>query len=151
MVENELPFTIVKNGQQCEIESLLDPHLDLFLGVSEFETEVRENGIIQNCTKETYIGGRQMKDFGPCFIGLLVALKAVNSGASLMGRVRYYTFSQIRTDLPPEMSVKVTHYRIPSHYEMNGLVPLQRIRRKIVDSVYQRLNGKRRKPGESNG
>lgn len=146
LVENELPFTLVKNGQQYEVESLLDPQLDLFLGVSEFETDVREGGVIPNCTNEIYIGGRKMRDFGPCFIGLLIRLDA-SYGVSLMHRVKCYTFSQIRTTLEPGMPVKVTHYRIPSHYEMNGLVPLQRIRRKIVDSVYQRLNGRRRRPG----
>jgi len=149
LVENELPFTLVKNGRHYEIDSLLDTHLDLFLGMSEFETEVGEDGIIPNRTREAYIGGRKMKDFGPCFIGLLIGLEVVKTGVSLMDRVRYYTFSQIRTvGLAPGLSVKATHYRIPSHYEMNGLVPLQRIRRRIVDSVYQRLNGKRRTPGE---
>lgn len=151
LVENELPFVITKGGKQYEIESLLDPKLDLFLGVSEFVTEVRENGVIPNHTKETYIGGREMKDFGPCFIGLLIGLENATNGICLMDRVRHYTFSQIRTGLPPGMSVRVKHYRIPSHYEMNGLVPLQRIRRRVVDSVFQRLNGRRRKPGENNG
>jgi len=40
--------------------------------------------------------------------------------------------------------VTVSHFRIPSHYELGSLVYLQRIRRQIVDSVYFRLNNKKR-------
>ena len=144
LVENELPFLLNRNGKEVEVESLLDSNLDLFLGISEFEAVVDEQGYIPNHTVETYVGSRKLRDFGPCFIGLLTGLEGVQ-GESLYDLVEYYSFSQIKLrDAPSGLPVKVTHYRIPSHYEMNGLVPLQRVRRRIVDSVYQRLHGHRR-------
>jgi hypothetical protein len=145
LVENELPFFLNRNGKEVEVETLLDSNLDLFLGVSEFEAIVDEQGFVSNRTAESYVGGRKLRDFGPCFIGLLTGVEDVQAGNSLYDQVEYYSFSQIKLkDVPPGLSVKVTHYRIPSHYEMNGLVPLQRVRRRIVDSVYQRLHGCKR-------
>jgi hypothetical protein len=143
LIENALP--IMHRGQ--EICSLLDPNLGLFLGVSEFNATVRGDGIIPNNTIETYTGGRKLKFFGPCFIGMLIDVVDRDSGKSIRNSVKNYTFVQIRMsgDITPGTPVKVTHFRIPSHYEMGGLVYLQRIRRKIVDSVYFRINGVKRK------
>ena len=147
LIENALPFDIVKHGVKIEVLSLQDPYLDLFLGISNFSELVGSNLIVPNKTSEIYIGGRQMRNFGRCFIGLLCDVES-DDGISLMSNVDHYTFSHIKMkDIEPGTQVHVTHLRIPSHYEMNGLVPLQRIRRRIVDSVYQRLHGKRRVVG----
>jgi hypothetical protein len=35
---------------------------------------------------------------------------------------------------------------MPSHYEMNGMVLLQKLRRKIVDKVYFKIHKKKRLP-----
>lgn len=147
LVENSLPFEVYSEGKIVEIYSLQDPRLDLFTGLSEFEADVLPDGSIPNCTKEAYIGGRKRKDFGPCFIGQLIDVRAIDIDQSLLEFVEFYTFSQIkmREDIPPGLRVKVRHFRIPSHYEMHGLVHLQRIRRRIVDSVYFKLHKKRRK------
>jgi hypothetical protein len=144
LVRNAMPFTIRKFGYNYEIYSLLDPGLDLFLGVSTFEARIGDGGLIPNRTPENYVGGREYQDHGPCFIGWLCELVDHNDD-SLMDHVVRYTFSHIKMrGVPQGTRVKVTHLRIPSHYEMNGMVQLQRIRRRIVDSVYQRLHGKRR-------
>lgn len=150
LVENSLPIEVYNEGKVVEVYSLQDPRLDLFTGLSEFEAYVQPDGSIPNCTKEVYIGGRKRKDFGPCFIGQLIDVRVHETDSSILDFVEFYTFSQIRMkeDVPPGLKVKVRHFRIPSHYEMHGLVHLQRIRRKIVDSVYQRLNGKRRVVGK---
>jgi hypothetical protein len=145
LVENSLPFNIHKFGRTIEVYSLLDPYLDLFLGMSTFTSAVRPSGLVPNNTTETYVGGREKKNHGPCFIGLLCDAKV--DGRSIMDKVEHYTFSHLKLwNVAPGTKVEVTHMRMPSHYEMNGLVQLQRIRRRIVDSVYQRLNGKRRTP-----
>lgn len=146
LVENNLPLTVIRAGVEYEAYTLRDPVLNLFLGVSEFESVVKANGLIPNMTVETYSGGRQMKDFGRCFIGKLLDVVDIKSGISLNDKVLGYTFVDIRVDtcVPEGTEVKVNHLRIPSHYEMLGMVSLQRIRRKIVDSVYLKLYGKKR-------
>lgn len=144
LMVDELPVQVVYEGKMCDVYALQDPRLDLFTGYSEFDAYVKPDGTIPNLTQEVYIGNRKGNDRGPCFIGKLLDIISNDTHESLLPGVEYYTFSQIKTNLPPGLFVKVKHFRIPSHYEMNGLVYLQRIRRKIVDSVYQRLNGKKR-------
>ena len=151
LVENALPFTILRGGQEAEICSLLDPNLNLFLGISEFDATVRSDNVVPNNTIETYTGGRQLKFFGPCFIGLLIDVVDKKNGESLRNKVKTYSFMQISMsdDVFIGTAIKVTHFRIASHYELGPMVNLQRIRRKIVDSVYYKLNHEKRKINET--
>lgn len=143
LIENRLPLHIVDDdGNLTEIFSLLDPALNLFLGMSEYEAYVRESGLISNNTYEIFVGA---KCNGPCFIGHLCDVQD-GDGNSLLSEVEYYTFSNIKmkSTVPQNTPVKVIHFRIPPHYEMYSLVNLQRVRRKIVDSIYKRLHGEAR-------
>jgi len=147
IVEDSLPLKVTHQGEVVEVYSLQDPRLDLFTGLSEFESFVKPDGTIPNMTKEFYVGGRLMKHSNRCFLGKLIDVRAVDIDQSLLSFVDFYTFSQIKMsdEIPIGTRVTVRHFRIPSHYEMHGLVYLQRIRRKIVDSVHMRLHGTRRK------
>lgn len=151
LVENALPFSISRGNNTAEICSLLDPNLNLFLGVSEFEATVTNGGIIPNNTTETYIGGREFKFFGPCFIGMVIEIKDRNTNELLTNKVKSYSFMQIIIDdsVPVGTPVNVQHFRIASHYELGPMVNLQRTRRKIVDSVYFRLHKQKRKINEA--
>jgi hypothetical protein len=145
LLENYLPFTMEKGGKKIDIVSLTAPELSLFTGISKYDSKVGSDGCIPNETKEEYIGGRKYKNHGPCFIGKLISVTNKSTGESLMENVAEYTFSKIVTkDLEPGTPVEVTHFRIPSHYEMKGMVFLQRIRRLLVDSIYFRLHKKKR-------
>lgn len=143
IVENHLPFSIYKNGSLKEIFSLQDPNLNLFLGVSEFNAIVTNNSIIPNNTIETY---NELKKSSPCFIGYLIDVIDLNTDKSIKNKVLNYSFVDIKMHrkIEPGTKVAVTHLRIPPHYEMMGMVNLQRIRRKIVDSVYFKINGVKR-------
>ena len=141
LIENKLPFHIDKGIEgDSEVYSLLDPSLNLFLGMSEYQAHVRESGLITNNTHEIFVGA---KCNGPCFIGLLCDITD-DDGNSLLPDVEYYTFSNIKmkSTVPENTLVKVVHFRIPPHYEMYSLVNLQRTRKRIVDSIYKRLHGK---------
>lgn len=140
LVEQSLPCVIVKNEIEYNICSLLDPHLDLFTGISSYVSSVKADLTIPNGTIETYNGKR-------CFIGKIIDVILMDSKVSIKHLVKEYSFSKIslQTDFAHASApVRVEHFRIPAHYEIGSLVHLQRIRRKIVDSVYFRLNGKRR-------
>ena len=148
LVENHMPFTIIKRGEEIDIVDLTSPDLALFNGISEFEAEVRSNGTIPNRTKEEYIGGRNYKNYGPCFLGKIIDIIDMNTGESIKSKMLEFSFSQIKMDsVEPGTPVKVTHFRILSHYEMDSLVFLQRTRRDIVDSVHFRMNNEKRKVG----
>jgi len=146
LLRDMMPLTVTKGGEEFDIISLTDPNLCLFTGISKFEAEINKNHIIPNNTIETYTGGRKFKNMGSCFIGLLIDVKDINTGKSLLDDVVEYNFAQIKmkNDIPINTKVEVTHFRMIPHYEMGNLVHLQRIRRKIVDSVYFRIHGKKR-------
>ena len=152
LIENYLPITIQKNSETQDILSLTDPRLSLFLGKSTFNATVDGQRIIPNNTIETYVGGRKFTNYGPCFIGRLIDVIDNRTNNSIIDSVKEYNFIQIMMDQTVETNIPVTvsHFRIPSHYELGSLVYLQRIRRQIVDSVYFRLNNKKR-PLKSDG
>lgn len=147
LIENALPFTIEKRGEKMDIISISDPYLGLFTGKSVFEAVVKENGSIPNNTVETYTGSRNYKMFGSCFLGKLIDVVDKSTGKSVMDSIKGHSFVQIESCLPPGTVVTVSHYRIPAHYEMGSMVFLQRIRRHIVDKVYFKIHGKKRKVG----
>jgi hypothetical protein len=147
LIENFLPFEIKKDGQYVEIVDLTDPYLGLFLGKSVFKGLVKNNYKVYNETQERYIGGKLFKDYGPCFIGKLLNIVNSKTEESYLKDVKSYNFAEISlSNVEPGTEVIVSHFRIPSHYEMGALVFLQRIRRHLVDKIFLRLNQKKRIP-----
>lgn len=143
LILDYMPFEIVKGKNKYNIIDPCNPELSLFLGISTYTTVVEKNGTIPNKTIENYIGGKQIKDYGSCFIGKLISVSS--EGEDITDKVVYYTFNEIKIDAPLGTNVEVKHFRIASHYEMHSLVFLQRIRRAIVDKVYFILNKEKRK------
>ena len=146
LIENSLPFKILRQGREHTIYDITDPRLNIFHGSSIFEAVIPENRIIKNGTKERYIGGREQKDYGSNLIGLLDDVVDVENEKSYIDEVVSYTFSSIQMskNVSVGTKVKVHHLSIPAHYEIKGLVQLQRIRSKVVDSVYRRKFGEQR-------
>jgi len=132
-----IPFNYFKNNKEQTICSVLDKDLNLFWGVSEFETEVNNKNIIPNKTKELYIGGNDMKNYGPCYFGEILNITDLSTNLSITDQVQHTTFSKIVMNkcVEPGTKVYVKHHRIPSHYELGSLVTLQRLRKIIVDNV----------------
>lgn len=145
LVRNYLPFSLIKKDKTIDIVDVLDPELGLFEGISEYEAVVNDKNVVPNMTKEVYVGGREYKNYGSCFIGELIDIQN-ESGLSLVGEVTEYSFAaiQMSNKVEPGTKVKVKHYRILPHYEINSLVFLQRIRKAIVEKVHLRLNKKKR-------
>jgi hypothetical protein len=148
-LEDALPFEIKKDGELKEIVSISDPELNLFAGVSEFTATVKNNGSIPNNTIETYTGGREFTSFGAYFLGKLVSVTDKKTGRCLMNQVTSHTFGRIDSTIKPETEVVVKHLRVPPHYELGGMVFLQRIRRSLVDKIYYRIYGAPRPVGQT--
>lgn len=145
LLESKMPLTYTKNNKLYKITSLLDPELSLFDGISTFESEVSSKLEVKNETKEFYIGGRTGFYSRPFYIGKLLDVIDLSSKSSILFDVQEYTFSKIKfKTLNPGTKVEVTHLRVPPHYQMGGMVYLNRIRRKIVDKVYLTLHGEKR-------
>lgn len=145
LLESKIPFSFTKNGKLFKIESLLSPELSLFDGISTFDAEVTLKGEVKNETKEFYIGGRTGFYARPFYIGKLLDIINLDTKTSILNDVNEYSFSKIKLKTTPlNTKVQVTHLRVPPHYQMGGMVYLNRIRRKIVDKVYLTLHGIKR-------
>jgi hypothetical protein len=148
LLEASLPHTFVKNGKRYDITTLLDKNLCIFDGESTFITTVTGDHEIENKTEELYVGGRKGFYCRPFYIGKLLDVQALPSGDSLLSSVQEYTFFKVQ--MGPAVAigtqVRVRHLRIPPHYQMGGMVYLNRIRRKIVDRIFFVMNGKKREP-----
>lgn len=134
LLEESMPFSYKKNNKQIQIESLLDENLNLFEGISSFEATVTDTLSIKNGTTEFYIGGRKGSIAKPYYIGKLLSVNEKTSKTSLLDKVTEYSFSKIKMkDIVPGTEVIVTHLRVPPHYQMGGMVYVNRVRKKIVD------------------
>ncbi len=134
LLEDSFPFCYKKGGKVYRIDSLLDPNLNIFDGISVFDAIVNNKLEIKNNTKEFYIGGRKASYSKPFYIGKLLNVINKNTREPLINNVINYGFSRIRMrDIVPDTEVSVTHLRVPPHYQMGGMVYINRIRKKIVD------------------
>lgn len=134
LLEEALPFYFKKNNKQFKVTSLLDPNLNLFDGISSFDATVNEKLCVKNNTQEFYIGGRKATVTKPFFIGKILNVVDKNTKAILIDNVVEYSFLKIKfRDIVPGTEVIVTHLRAPPHYQMGGMVYVNRIRKKIVD------------------
>jgi len=141
LLENDLPFTYKKANKTYKVESLLDTGLNLFDGISTFDSIVTDKSEIKNETKEFYIGGRKATYSKPYYIGKLLNVIDTNSKSSIIKNVTSYSFSRIKLkEVDPGTLVTVTHLRVPPHYQMGGMVHVNRIRKKIVDRATSVMN-----------
>lgn len=148
LLEQSLPFKFVKNGKHYEIKTLLDPSLCIFPGESVYTTDVM-NDVIENKTEELYVGARKGFYCKSYYIGKLLEVTIDGTGEDVTKNVSDYTFFRInmkKGSVPSGTRVRVRHLRVPPHYQMGGMVHLNRIRRNIVDKVFLTLNGKKREP-----
>jgi hypothetical protein len=138
LLEQSLPFTFTKNKKLYRITSLLDPNLSLFDGISTFEATITPQLTIKNGTTEFYIGGRKAHLTQPYYIGKLLNVIDIQTKRSLIDQVVQYTFSVIKMQqVQSGQKVIVTHLRIPPHYQMGGMVYVNRIRHKIIERAQQ--------------
>jgi len=134
LLEESLPFFITKHRKLYKIDSVLDESLCLFDGISIFDGVVTDKLSIKNGTKEFYIGGRKATYAKPFYIGKLLNVIETKTKNTLIHLVKEYSFSRIRMQgIAPGTLVTVTHLRVPPHYQMGGMVYVNRVRKKIVD------------------
>lgn len=133
-LENSLPFLISKNKKMYKISSLTDSHLGLFDGISYFESTISNNLEIKNNTQEFYIGNRKGSYAKPYYIGKLLSVINKETGIPIINNVVEYTFNKIKMkNVDPGTPVLVSHLRVFPHYQMGGMVYVNRIRKKIID------------------
>jgi hypothetical protein len=147
ILEHKLPVEYISRGEKHIISSLMDKKLSIFSGISKFKASVDEKREIANNTQEIYVGGRKASYCRPYYMGKIIDITNVDTDSSIFKSIKEYSFSKIKMsdDVDPGVNVLVEHMYIPPHYQMGGMVYLNRIRRSIVDKVYYRIHGRKRK------
>jgi len=134
LLEKSMPFSFKKGNKEYLVESLLDDNLNLFDGISVFDGIVSDKLEIKNATKEFYVGGRKGTIAKPYYIGKLLSINEKITKAPLIDNVTEYSFSKINLkDIAPGTAIIVTHLRQVPHYQMGGMVYVNRVRKKIID------------------
>jgi hypothetical protein len=137
LLEESIPFSYRKGNNNCIVDSLLNDNLNIFDGISSFEEIVTDKLVVKNSTKEFYIGGRKGSIAEPFYIGKLLEIIDKNSNKSIIDNVIDYSFSKIKlVNVKPGTEVIVSHLRIPPHYQIGGMVYLNRARKQISDKVF---------------
>ena len=136
LLEKDLPFFITKNKKKIKIDSLLNEHLCLFDGISNYTSIISEALTIPNETIEFYIGGRQGAYAKPYYLGKLLDVINLNDNQSILCSVKKYSFNKIYLqNIDPGIPVKVIHLRIPPHYQMGGMVYVNRVLKLLVEEI----------------
>lgn len=134
LLEASFPFSIKKGNKRFRIDNLLNEHLCIFDGISVFNSIVTDKIEIKNDTTEFYIGGRKASYTQPYYIGKLLNIVHGDTKEPLLHLVKEYSFSRIKLkDIEAATPVIVTHLRIPPHYQMGGMVYVNRVRKKIIE------------------
>jgi hypothetical protein len=137
LLEDAFPLFVSKNKKMYNITSLLDENLCLFNGISIFESIVLSNLEIKNNTQEFYIGNRKGTYAKPYYIGKLLSVIDNNSKEPIINNVVEYTFNKIKLkNISAGTPVTVTHLRVAPHYQMGGMVYVNRIRKKIIERAH---------------
>lgn len=143
LLEESFPFNIKKGNKLYKIDNLLDDNLNLFGGISVFDAIVNDKLEIKNNTQEYYIGGRKASYAKPFYLGKILSILEKKSSELLTQKITEYSFSKIKLkEVNPGTEVIVTHLRIPPHYQMGGMVYVNRVRKKIVDRAKFIINKK---------
>lgn len=141
LLDESIPFLIKKGNKRYRIDSLLSEHLCVFAGISVFDGIVSDKLDMKNGTKEFYIGGRKASYTQPYYIGKLLNVMHQETKEPLLHLVKEYSFSRIKFhDIKADTPVIVTHLRIPPHYQMGGMVYVNRARKKIIERTQLLLN-----------
>jgi len=111
VVESKLPIVVFIKGIQIKVEDLLDDNLNI--------------------------------DKSSHFIGKIISIKDSNNN-DLSELIDSYSFSNIKMNnselLKPGMDITVEYYSLRPSYTMGSLIHLQRLKKKITDSVNRKIS-----------
>jgi hypothetical protein len=138
-LEKKLPYVIFKKKKPITVDNLLHEQLSIFTKIASFDGVVDEKLTVVNNTSDYYTSNRSVKS-APLYIGKLLSIDDVNNN-SLINHVVDYTFHGVKLqNIPPYTRVTVSHLAIPPHYQMGGLVYLNRLRQEIAETLKNEKN-----------
>lgn len=134
ILEAKLPFSYIHKKEEIIVKSLLD--LNIFDGISNFNSIIPDSLEIKNGTKEYYIGSRKAYYTRNFYIGKILEIIDIDSKISLINNIDYYTFLKIKfKDVKPGLKISISHLRVPPHYQIKGMSYINRALKDIKDNI----------------
>jgi len=143
VVESKLPIVVFIKGIQIKVEDLLDDNLNIFDSKRKFVNFLDYNLIIKKKSQIRIDNGNEIEDKSSHFIGKIISIKDSNNN-DLSELIDSYSFSNIKMNnselLKPGMDITVEYYSLRPSYTMGSLIHLQRLKKKITDSVNRKIS-----------
>ena len=143
LINDILPLTVYSKGDEIYIDNPLDERLHLYNGIREFNSFIDANLQIKKRMQNKIVNDVSVPDNEDSFLGMLVSVKDTN-GNDLINYVDAHTFTSIKMlnceEAIPGTDVFVKYYSIQASYTLGSMIHLQRIKRKIKDSIIRKLD-----------
>lgn len=135
LLELEFPLYVQNNNRSFKVESLLDDNLNIFDGISTFYADVDSNGVIHNNTLDMHVNKDKITKF---FIGKVLSVTNTKTKECLDNNIDSYSFEKIKTNLPPNTNVTVSHLRLIPSYGLGIMSHINREKNMIKKSFDDR-------------
>ena len=138
IIISKLPIIVFIKGIQIKINDLLDDRLNIFNGKRKFTSFMDHNLIIKKVSQFRIDDGIEIEDNSDNFIGKIS--KIINSkGEDVSHLIDSYSFSNIKMQnsefLKPAEDITVEYYSLRPSYTLGILIHIQRIKKRISDSI----------------
>lgn len=138
IIKSKFPIIVFIKSIQIKIDSLLDGRLNIFDGKRKFINFLDHNLIVKKRCQFRIDNDICVKDQSDHFIGKITSITN-SKGDDVSHFIDSYSFSNIKMCnsefIKPAEDIIVEYYSLKPSYTMGPLIHLQRIKRKISDSI----------------
>ncbi len=142
IMKHKLPISIFSKGEHVYIDNPLDKRLNLFEGIRQFTNFIDHNLILKKKDRYSVQPGGLIEDSSKHFIGKLISIEDMH-GNNLIDCIDYYNFISIKFEYTDKIKVGddviAKYYSILPSYTIGSMVHMQRIKKRIKDSVHKKL------------
>jgi len=142
IIESKLPIVVFMKGVQVKIEDVLDSRLHIFNGRRKFTNFLDHNLIVKKRSQIRIENGVEIEDKSNHFIGKIISITD-SKGNDIKHLIDSYSFSNIKMRsseyLKPAEDITIEYYSLKPSYTMGSMIHLQRIKKKISDSIKKKV------------
>lgn len=139
----KLPFKYFQGNDLVYIDQPTDPRFHLFTGIKEFANFIDSSSVLRKRNGYSYDGDNKTIDNNESFIGKIISATTID-GKDVSQYIDFYNFTYIRFKYDeitkPGTDVLIKYYSLAPNYTIGSMTHLQRIKKKISDSINKRNN-----------
>jgi len=139
----KLPLSFFAKGTRVYIDDPIDTRLYLFEGVRQFTNFLDHNLVLKKKNQYSIIDGDVVENKSNHFIGKLISTTNIH-GKDLSNHIDSCNFISLKMKSDSVMvagqDIVVRYYSINPSYTMGSMIHMQRIKKKISESVKRKLD-----------